>query len=106
MLLNQFGHAATAAYDGREAVDIATTLIPDLVFLDINMPGLDGCAAAIEIRRLLSPCPLLIALSAITDPRATKRIEDAGFDRCLRKPADLASLLKIVTDLDAVKHAE
>jgi len=105
MLLRQLGHVATAAYDGRQAVEFARDLKPDLIFLDINMPRLDGCEAAIEIRRLLSPCPLLVALTAVTDPRARMRIADAGFDQCLCKPADMAAIMKVVTELDATKRA-
>jgi YesN/AraC family two-component response regulator len=50
---------AAEAENGKQAVEMAATLKPDLVILDINMPVLGGFAAAVEIKRLLPGVPIL-----------------------------------------------
>ena len=65
-LFNLLGYETRTAYDGREAVLAANEERPDIVFLDLNMPVLDGFGAAREIRnRYPSPSPTLVAVSAL-----------------------------------------
>ena len=92
-LLELSGHATRVANDGDEAVRIAHEFHPDIVFLDIGMPGKDGYEVARELRA--SPHTRQAVLVALTgwgakDDRARSR--RAGFDHHLTKPAALEAV--------------
>jgi len=77
-----------------------TSFEPDIVFLDINMPILDGYSAARSLRSLrVDTPPVLVALTAVSGPDAKRRADDAGFDFYVTKPADFNVLITIVDDL-------
>ena len=87
-LLQAMGCQVQVTYDGEQAVNAATAFNPDLVFLDIGMPRLDGYGAARALRAL--PALAGVKLVALTgwgaqDDRA--RTGAAGFDHHLLKPA-------------------
>ena len=101
-LLELSGHSTRVANDGDEAVRMAHEFHPDIVFLDIGMPGKDGYEVARELRA--SPHTREAVLVALTgwgakDDRARSR--KAGFDHHLTKPAGLEAvdeLLAHITD--------
>ena len=100
LLFDALGHTTMTSYDGRRAVDAAKAFAPDIVFLDINMPILDGYGAARALRSELSDAPpVLVALTAVSGPDAKRRADDAGFDFYVTKPADFNVLITIVDDL-------
>jgi len=100
LLFEALGHTTMTAYDGRQAVEDAALFRPDIVFLDINMPVLDGYGAARALRDLRPAAPsVLVALTAVSDPHAKQRADDAGFDFYVAKPADFNVLIAIVDDL-------
>jgi CheY-like chemotaxis protein len=88
-LLRLHGYDVKTACDGQQAVAIAREFHPDLVLLDINMPVMDGYTAAAILRRERggSDRPVLVALSARTQPKDIERGREAGFDHHLCKPA-------------------
>jgi CheY-like chemotaxis protein len=100
LLFDAMGHQTMTSYDGREAVEAAQSFEPDIVFLDINMPILDGYGAARSLRdaRAETP-PVLVALTAVSGPDARRKADDAGFDFYVTKPADFNVLITIVDDL-------
>jgi len=100
LLFDAMGHQTMTSYDGREAVEAAQSFEPDIVFLDINMPILDGYGAARSLRdaRAEAP-PVLVALTAVSGPDARRKADDAGFDFYVTKPADFNVLITIVDDL-------
>jgi len=57
LLFDALGHQTMTSYDGQQAVDAARAFEPDIVFLDINMPVLDGYGAARSLRRVLVGSP-------------------------------------------------
>ena len=59
---------------------------PDLVLLDIGLPGMDGFELARRIRRLEGPAPLLVAVSGYGDAENRKRARESGIDHYLVKP--------------------
>ncbi len=86
-VLQDMGHAAKAAADGAEALQIAHGWTPQVVFLDVNMPGLNGYELA---RRFRSEFPgsgmKLIMLSGNTlNEAALRGAKNAGFDLCMDK---------------------
>jgi CheY-like chemotaxis protein len=100
LLFDALGHETMTSYDGRQAVEAAHSFEPDIVFLDINMPILDGYGAARSLRDMRRDTPpVLVALTAVTDPDAKRRADAAGFDFYVAKPADFNVLITIVDDL-------
>ena len=80
------------AADGREAIEKAALLDPDVVVSDLAMPVLDGYAAAAAIRAALPQCRL-VALSIHSDDSGRSKARAAGFDAFVVKGAPLLELL-------------
>jgi CheY-like chemotaxis protein len=88
-LLTFGGHEIHMANDGLAAVDAATNLQPDVIFLDIGLPTLNGFEAARRIRaRQFGKRPLLVAVTGWSEDVDRRRSEGAGFDAYLVKPID------------------
>ena len=89
MLLDLSGHDARAAFSGQEALDVAMAFQPDVVFLDIGMPGMNGYEVA---RRLLAypatASAKLIALTGWGTDDDILKSKMAGFYAHLTKPVD------------------
>lgn len=100
LLFDAMGHQTMTSYDGQQAVEAARAFEPDIVFLDINMPILDGYGAARSLRDARADAqPVLVALTAVSGPDARRKADDAGFDFYITKPADFNVLITIVDDL-------
>ena len=80
------------AADGREAIEKAALLNPDVVVSDLAMPVLDGYAAAAAIRAASPQCRL-VALSIYSDDSGRSKARAAGFDAFVTKGAPLLELL-------------
>lgn len=84
-MLEERGYAVVGeAADGQRAVDLVAKLRPDLVFLDIKMPGQDGLAAAKQVAAA-HRVPVII-LTAYGDPSLISRAQEAGVMGYLMKP--------------------
>ncbi|MDQ3364543.1 MAG: response regulator transcription factor [Myxococcota bacterium] len=83
------------AEDGAAAIRIAAELTPDVVVMDIRMPGLDGVEATREIRRR-SPDTRVIALSAESDPQTVDRMLRAGASGYLTKQRAYGELVQAI----------
>ncbi|WNC94921.1 chemotaxis protein CheB [Paraburkholderia sp. FT54] len=97
MVLKLEGHEVKVAGDGPSALQCATDFHPDVVLLDIGLPGIDGY----EIGRLLRAKQgfadtLLIAVSGYAGQEHRERANKAGFDHFLVKPADLDRLRPLI----------
>lgn len=93
MLLQALGNDVRTVNDGVRAVEESEAFRPHVALLDIGMPGLDGYAVAREIRgRPWGGSILLIALTGWGDDEDRRRADEAGFDRHLLKPVDIAHL--------------
>ncbi len=96
MLLKAFDLAVEAAYDGESGVEAARTFQPDLAFIDIRMPKVDGYETARRIRALPADRkPTLVALSGFgqdKDPALT----EAGFDLQLVKPVQMDAIAALI----------
>jgi CheY-like chemotaxis protein len=89
------------AGDGEEAVSVARREAPRLVFLDIDMPRLDGIEACRQMRGVPTMAGAkIVMLTASADDRARSRAADAGADRFLTKPFSPLDLLRLVDELD------
>jgi DNA-binding response OmpR family regulator len=90
-LLGQAGHRIVAAYDGDEALRRFREDAPDLVLLDLAMPGLDGATVCRRIREV-SDTPIVV-VSGERDRAATVELLDLGADDYIRKPFRADELL-------------
>ncbi len=87
--LEASGYSVAEAADGEQAVDRARETDPDLILLDIMMPGVDGLEAARRIRRASDvDGAMIVAISAMEG--AEKASRAAGCDACVTKPLDMA----------------
>ena len=97
LLFQSLGHDAATANDGLEALELARSLQPEVVVLDLGMPGLDGYEVAKRLRR--EPWGeglLLVALTGWGQQDARDRSKSSGFDAHLVKPVEIETLLEIV----------
>ena len=100
VLFEALGHDTKVAADGRQAVTTTLDFEPDIIFMDLDMPVLNGYEAAREIRSAPLPRqPFLIALTAAHGVAIEVATRAVGFDFYLRKPADTNALLALVADL-------
>ena len=93
LLLTFEGHHVDVEYRSTDALDRVAQQHPDVVFLDIGMPVMDGYAVARAIRAHHGNTPRLIALTGYGMPEDRKRTAAAGFDAHLVKPVDVETLL-------------
>ncbi len=100
MLFAACGHEAHVAFDGAQGLQQARRFAPHIIFLDLDMPILDGFGAARAIRAAPeTDHPFIIALSAKVGSDIQARTSAAGFDFHFQKPADSRVLLALVDDL-------
>ncbi len=97
------GYQVITALDGRQGLDCVATGKPDVILMDIQMPGMDGLDAIRTIRGMpegFSDIPI-IALTALAMPEDRDRCLNAGADAYMSKPVDLNGLLAAIK-----KHLE
>jgi CheY-like chemotaxis protein len=105
ILLGSLGVEAHCAYAGDEALRRLPQLRPDVVVLDIGMPGMDGYAVARAIRAEAHNDGLrLIALTGWGQEGDRERTRASGFDHHLTKPVDLAALQRLL--LESVRERQ
>jgi two-component system OmpR family response regulator len=81
MLLDVYGYEARACYDGQHALNEGRQFCPDAYRVDLNMPGMDGCQVARQLRAEHDgPPPLLVAITAKSGLADFHRTKEAGFD--------------------------
>ena len=99
--LRRAGYLVDEVENGADAVAHVLTNIISLVLMDLNMPVMDGCAAAEAIRQLPDPqgSTPIVAYSAHRSSEERKRCENAGIDAFIEKPFKLADLVRTVEDL-------
>lgn len=96
------GHTTQVAYDGIMAISIASWFSPQVVLLDLAMPGMNGIAVGKALRLMPnSRDAAIIAVTGFADEATTQAALEAGFDSVLKKPADREQLL---TTIQRVLH--
>jgi CheY-like chemotaxis protein/nitrogen-specific signal transduction histidine kinase len=99
-LLESMGHQVRALKSGPGALATIREWRPDVVFLDIAMPGMDGYQVAAAIRAEgLDPAPLLVAVTGYGQDSDRRGAMAAGFDRHLLKPPELAQIEALLEEL-------
>jgi signal transduction histidine kinase/ActR/RegA family two-component response regulator len=97
LILNAAGHEVRTAYDGASALEAARAYLPDVVLLDIGLPGMDGYEVARRIRAMPAlHNRLLVAVTGHGQEHDKHRSQMAGFSAHLVKPVDLKLLRALV----------
>jgi len=100
MMLKMLGHETHCVYDPRQTTEAVNAFAPDVVFLDIGMPGLSGYDVARGLRLSESGAELtLVAVTGWGHAEDRRRTAEAGFDHHLVKPADMATISAICNRL-------
>ncbi len=96
LLLRALGFEAEACYDGPSALLLNTSLRPEVAFLDLNMPGMDGDELARRLKESQAWRPLLlVGVTAMSDEASRARFKGAGVDLHLVKPVESESLFQV-----------
>ena len=98
-LLADEGHLVYRVYTGKDVLPTVRTVRPDVVLLDIAVPGISGYAVAQEIRYTFTDIrrPLLVAISGMWTERSDQNLaRQVGFDEYLAKPCQPQDILALV----------
>ncbi len=97
LYLQQSGYRVAAATNGEEAVKVADLVKPDIIVMDLAMPGVDGLESTRQIRQIekLKDIPV-IALTAFSTEGFRRAAHDTGFDGYLTKPVDFSRLTDLI----------
>lgn len=106
ILLERAGHDVRAASDGPAAIAAAESFVPEIVLLDVGLPGLDGYAVARKLRSSPRTADaFLVALTGYGQEDDRERALAAGFDHHLLKPAEPAAVLETVARADRAPYS-
>lgn len=96
-LLESVGYAVSSARDAESGLTMVRVEQPDLVLLDVQLPGMDGLQAIAELRRDEATRKIrVIALTALAMKGDEERIRAAGFDDYISKPIHYPAFLATV----------
>jgi CheY-like chemotaxis protein len=98
-LIGMFGHQVRLAHDGPAGIDAVTAFDPDLVLLDIGLPGMDGFEVARRIRREFGTRPVLVAVSGYGGDEDRARSHAAGCEQHLVKPVEFPLIQTLLTSI-------
>ena len=90
------GQPAAVAGTGAEGLALAATVRPDVVFVDLKLPDVDGFEVARLLRELLGPDVRLVALTGFGRPEDREATAAAGFDEHLTKPVSADTILALL----------
>lgn len=94
------GYTARAAYSGEDAIGHVEDQVPDIAFIDIDMPGMNGLELARHIRASKrARGTVLVALSGWDEPEHKQNAVAAGFDHFLSKPVDAPAIREFMKNL-------
>jgi PAS domain S-box-containing protein len=104
LLLDLGGHTTCIVHNGPDALKVVAEFKPDVVLLDIGMPGMDGYEVARALRSMPDiGRPVLVAVTGWGGPEDRLKSKNAGFDEHLTKPVDISMIELLLTTLP--KHA-
>ena len=100
-LLDAEGYDAQSAHDGEAGLEKAKETNPDVIVLDLNLPGIDGRQVIKRIRgdQSLASIPILVVTG--DDDKAAQAAVDIGADGYLTKPVEFDRLISAITNIQA-----
>jgi two-component system, sensor histidine kinase len=102
-LLSRYGHEVDVALDGKIALQRARAKQPDVVLLDICMPGMSGYEVASQLRAMFQNKVQLVATTGLGSEEDRKRCLEAGFDLHLVKPVDPTEVRNLLREVAFAK---
>ena len=104
ILLEVCGQVVKIASEGVAALKLVASFRPEVVLLDLGMPGMDGLAVARSIRAMPDiEQPMIVAVTGMSQVAFRQATRDAGFDQHLVKPVTFNRLTSILFDREAVE---
>jgi len=104
-LLQVHGYRTIEAETGEDAIVLASTRAPDLVVMDVHLPGMSGVDALVKMRAAPTTRAIpVLAFTASVMPQDRSEIMAAGFDAFMSKPIDLEAFLQTVADALKRRH--
>jgi CheY-like chemotaxis protein len=101
LVLEDMRHQVRVARNGLEAVDIARAFAPNLIFMDVGMPEMDGLEATRRIRsESHGEAPVIVALTGWGQAHDRDRTRDAGADCHVVKPISAEELVQIIESIE------
>jgi signal transduction histidine kinase/ActR/RegA family two-component response regulator len=104
MILEGMGCSVVTATEGRSGLANILTAAPDVAFVDIGVPGLDGFQIAERVRRASTTNPYLVAMTGYGQPEDRKRALAAGFDDHMTKPVSQDTLRRALLRAQAKRR--
>lgn len=98
-LIELSGHEVQLAHDGSAAIAAARSSAPDLVLLDIGLPGMNGYEVAAQLRQAGLARAVLVAVTGYGRAEDIDRARKAGFDHHLTKPVDIDAVEAIAAKI-------
>ena len=95
-LLTEEGHEVLTAASGETGLDVLRSVMPDLVLLDLRLPGMSGLETFLALREIESKLPVIIMTAFGTTETAIEATKLGAFDYVL-KPFDIPDILKLIT---------
>lgn len=96
-LLSLKGHRVRVARSGTEGLEVALSMVPEVILLDIGLPGLDGYEVASRLRSCRQfDAVLIVAITAYGEDSDRRRSAEMGINHHLVKPASMPSLLSLL----------
>ena len=103
LLVEALGHQVHVTYGGKQALDVATAFRPDLMLVDLLMPGMGGCEFTKHIRQIPSFAKTqIVAVTGQKDNEDKALAMRAGFNDYLVKPASLAEIQAVLDSVEPV----
>lgn len=94
--LNSKGYTTLTASDGKAALEVIKNDKPDIVFLDLNMPVMDGPGTLREIRKSHKGLPVIIISAFVEDQGKIKQVSDCGISGIFYKGKDFSEGLSLL----------
>ena len=101
-ILSKLGYEARLAENGREVTEMANLRNYDLIFMDVQMPEMDGIEATKMIRKYMDVQPLIIAMTANAMKEDKDECLGAGMDDFLSKPVKLEEVVNMLAKWSAI----
>jgi PAS domain S-box-containing protein len=97
MVLEADGYDVRVAHEAKQALEVAAQFDPEIVLLDLGLPGMDGFQLAREMRKLANTAnALLVAVTGYGQAADRQRSQEAGFDHHLVKPVSADEIQRVI----------